>query len=500
MERSKRESKYMGVSKGQWKYEDFNSSGEGTSSAYPPEKTGWHDQDEPTSTPQPHRLTHDPVPSPLASHHSSSYLDISRLITMPPPYPRHYPAVNNNHPQLAHIRASVRLLSELEEVDAAKDAFSSASVKRRDEFDQGVAERRRSMSNTLQKDIGSGKIGYSEAAAIEAGSKEHEKEKKKELEKSEYERFQTDVVVPLNELLMGRVAKATDLFDDTSRQLFDNDENDADMPHEEGDDRPELLEKLTLLKWIFETRETLHRTIYDLLSDRNYRYSQVVMTPYRLSGNTDKLQSAESFFKKDAQTREYSFANEVLDRTREFRSVVDEAVQRGVAIQLSAFWDIAPPLSELLESVPGGLEGFSVHIPASEHDENPAYREHPLQYLFGLLLHAEKSTYQYIESHTNLLCLLHQIKEAVVMAKGRVLETPAPDGAELTEEERQERATKLRDGETARLTTDLQDKVRVVEDQWENSLGGSMRDVKKRTKEWLLSTDGWDEALEVEAA
>lgn len=86
------------------------------------------------------------------------------------------------------------------------------------------------------------------------------------------------------------------------------------------------------------------------------------------------------------------------------------------------------------------------------------------------------------------------------MAKGRVLETPAPDGAELTEEERQERATKLRDGETARLTTDLQDKVRVVEDQWENSLGGSMRDVKKRTKEWLLSTDGWDEALEVEAA
>lgn len=52
--------------------------------------------------------------------------------------------------------------------------------------------------------------------------------------------------------------------------MFDEGRVDADMPQEEGDDRPELLEKLTLLKWISETRETLHRAIY-IISERNRR-------------------------------------------------------------------------------------------------------------------------------------------------------------------------------------------------------------------------------------
>ncbi|KAJ6437806.1 ubiquitin carboxyl-terminal hydrolase [Purpureocillium lavendulum] len=502
-ERSKRESKYMGVPKDQWVEEEAAGGSEyRSSSEYPPEKTGWHDQGEASSTPQPLHLTATPVgPNASPSTYKSESLDVSRLVTMPPPYPRHHPAVNNNHPELATIRSSVRALGDLSEIENAKERFAIASSKRREEFSQAASQRRQSLRANLQREINAGNLGYSDAAAIESDSQDQEKDKKKELEKAEYELFQNEVIVPLNDLLTGRISRASDLFNELSRHLFDSGQIDADMPQEEGDDRPELLEKLTLLKWIFEMRETLHRAIYDTLSDRNARYCEVVMTPYRLSGNTEKLKSAEAFFAEDAAKRQYAYSNEVLDRAREFRSVLEKSVERGVALQLSAFWDIAPPLRQLLDSIPDDLEGFSIQIPPSELEENPAYREHPFQYLFSLLQHTEKSTYQFIESHTNLLCLLHEVKEAVVNAKARVLATQVEeaDGTHICAEDREERARTMRQSEDRRLTEDLKEKVRVVQDQWNGALGEGIKTVKERTATWLLETGGWDEALEESA-
>ncbi|KAH7151827.1 hypothetical protein B0J13DRAFT_657992 [Dactylonectria estremocensis] len=504
LERSKRESKYMGVSKTQWAECDQNStshgdaSEQGSASDYPPEKTGWHDQSEPSLTPQPGTFPHNSIGSSPVSTVNRDHFDVSRLVTMPPPYPRHYPAVNNNHPQLTSIRTEVRSLSNLSEITASKEKFTTDSSKRRDQFSKAAVERQTALRTNLQQEINSGNISYADAAAIESDSQKSEVGQKKELEKSEYELFQTQVVVPLNELLTDRIKRATDLFDDVSRRLFDNEQNDADMPQEEGDDRPELLEKLTLLKWIFEARESLHRANYDLLSDRNGRYCEVVMTPYRLSGNDEKLKSAEAFFAEDSARREYAFANEVLDRARDFRAVVEKAVERGVAIQLSAFWDIAPPLCGLLDNIPLDLEGFNIQIPAAEFEENPAYHLYPMQYLFSLLLHAEKSTYQFIESHTNLLCLLHEVKEAVVHAKCKVLatQTADADGTPISAEERDARAQHMRQAEDRRLTEDLKEKVRVVRDQWKSALGENLTHVKQRLGEWLLQSGGWDEALE----
>jgi hypothetical protein len=417
---------------------------------------------------------------------------------MPPPYPRHYPAVNNNHPELTATRTAVRGLSELSEINSVKERFAVASSKRREEFSKAASERRQSLMANLQKEISSGNIGYADAAVIESDSQREEQEKKKELEKTEYEKFQNDVILPLNDLLTAQIAKADGLYKDLSEHLFDNGQMDADMPQEEGDDRPELLEKLTLLKWIFETRESLHRAIHDLLSDRNTRYCEVVLTPYRLSGNTEKLRSAEAFFAEDAAKREYALANEILDRARQFRTVVEEAVERGVALQLSAFWDIAPPLRQLLDSIPASLDGFNIQIPASEFEENPAYHDHPLQYLYSLLMHAEKSTYQFIESHTNLLCLLHEVKGAVVNAKARVLksQTAEADGSAISAEDREQRANKMRQSEDRRLTEELKEKVRLVQEQWNSALGEGIKNVKGRAGEVLLSAGGWDETLE----
>ena len=512
MERSKRESKYMGVPKEarealQWVDESSPAAGpsnqvSSSGGEYPPEKTGWHDQEFQASTPQPLHQQGGPRTSLLSvatsapSTPNPAHLDVSRLVTLPPPYPRHHPAVNNNHPELSQIRNSVRLISDMTEIDAIKEKFKQSSLKARADAAEQAKQRRQALRQNLHQEISSGRIGYSEAAAIEADSTTEENKQLTELEKKDFEDFQTVVVVPVNEILQGRITKATELFGELRGRLFDEtQQTNPNLPQEEGDEQPELLEKLTLLKWIFEARESLHRALYDLLTDRNDRYrDNLVLVPYRLSGQEDKVASAQAFFAEDAAKRAAVFSGEVLRRTQEFRDVVEETVVRGVEVQLSAFWDIAPPLKRLLDKIPGGpgaeevdMATFRIQIPPAEYDENPSYHDHPLQYLFSLLLHAEKSTYQFIESQTNLLCLLHEVKEACVSAKAKVMETDGRD---------ESRVAAMRAEEGQRLTDDLKEKVRVVQDQWISALGETIGGVKERVGGWLLETGGWDESLE----
>lgn len=530
-ERSKRESKYMGVPKEarealQWVDSPVEGpSGRDRSNEYPPEKQGWHESPAEHS----YHQTYNAQPTlssiqksiSLPNTPNPNYLDVSRLVTLPPPYPRHHPAVNNSHPDLAEIRASIRTLSDLSEVDASKSRFNQDSRAMRDEAAEAANKRRQALRQNLQQEVGLGRMTYAEAAAIEADSNESEKQTTKDLEKKDFDRFQTAVVVPLNELLTNRITKATQFFDELRSRLFvENREPNPNMPQEEGDEQPELLEKLTLLKWIFETRELLHRAVYDLLSDRNDRYREMVITPYRLAGNEEKMAHASAFFAEDASKRSLSFASEVLGRTDEFRGVVEENVVRGIEVQLSAFWDIAPPLCRLLDRVPPGAGGaagcdagssgaaaaaaavaataaarsladFRIQIPQAEVVENPSYVDHPLQYLFSLLLHAEKSTYQFIESQTNLFCLLHEVKEAVLVARARLMEEEGEEGGRPEEE-----VEAFQREEGRRLTDDLKEKVRVVQEQWRSALGDRIGHVKERVGEWLLETGGWDESLE----
>ncbi|KAK1779693.1 hypothetical protein QBC45DRAFT_130574 [Copromyces sp. CBS 386.78] len=503
MERSKRESKYMGVPKEarealQWI--DDASAGPSNNqrysdSEYPPEKVGWHEQQQDQTTPALQLQQQQSARNSVLSSYSTpstpnpAHLDVSRLVTLPPPYPRHHPAVNNNHPELTQTRSSVRIISDMTEIDCIKEKFKQASTAARSSAAEAAKQRRAALRQNLQTEIASGSIGYADAAAIETDANTSENDRIKDLEKADFDNFQTAVVVPVNEILQTRITKATELFDSLRSRLFDETHtSNPNLPQEEGDEQPELLEKLTLLKWIFEARETLHRALYDLLSDRNDRYREVILTPYRLlQGQEDKIASATVFFAEDAAKRALAYHEEVLHRTQQFRDVVEETVIRGVEAQLSAFWDIAPPLKRLLDNIPASMEGFNIQIPASEYEENPSYVEHPLQYLFSLLLHAEKSTYQFIESQTNLLCLLHEVKEACVSAKAKVMESDGRDEG---------RVEQMRSEEGQRLTEDLKEKVRVVQDQWNEALGETIGGVKERVGGWLLETGGWDESLE----
>jgi hypothetical protein len=512
LERSKRESKYMGMPRElreALQYENGEpEANEGVNrpdaagpsekqgygpDEYPPEKVGLHEQDgsfpaaQQTSSKSPTPYSVTPItPNP-------DHLDVSRLVTLPPPYPRHHPAVNNNHPDLTSIRTVVRVLSDFTEVEATKSRFLKTSLQIQDDLAADASKRRNSLRIKIQREIETGNMTFADAAKVEATAVNTEQEKEKEASKVDFELFQAQVVIPLNDLLMDRVARATELFDKLRSQLFvDAQEQSPNLTQEEGDEQPELLEKLTLLKWIFEAREQLHRELFDLLSDRNNRYRDMVIMPYRLAKNQEKILNAETFFTEDASKRKLAFEQEVLKRTEEFMDIIEENVVRGVEVQLSAFWDIAPSLSRITEKVPKDLTSFQIQIPLSEYEENPSYHVFPMQYLYSLLGHCEKSTYQFIESQINLLCLLHEVKSGVTLANCRLMRTQrVAQGEELKEVDTE--LKEVEKDEEVRLTDDLKEKVRCVEELWSSALGTELKGLRDRIMEFLVEQGGWDE-------
>jgi len=345
-----------------------------------------------------------------------------------------------------------------------------------------LRKKRRSLLRiNIQREIESGTMSYATAASTEAEAATAENAIAKEASKAEFELFQSLVVAPLNNLLTERINRASELFSQLRSKLFvDAQEANPNLTQEEGDEQPELLEKLTLLKWIFEAREHLHREVYDILSDRNDRYRDMVIAPYKLANNVEKVATATQFFADDALKRQSAFDAEILKRTEDFMDCIEENVVRGVEVQLSAFWDIAPSLSALVSAVPSSsLENFAIQIPYSEYEENPSYYEFPLKYLHSLLGHCGKSTYQFIESQINLLCLLHEVKIGVAKANCRVMagqRIGEGEGREQVENEMKE----VEREEERRLTDDLKEKVRCVEELWSEGLGTELEDVKSR--------------------
>ena len=506
--RSKRETKYMGVPKEareslQW--EDIAHHPPPSSSAvsctthipneteYPPEKTGWHEEPPVSSargkTPTGFSFAA-PSPVPPATP-NPKHLDVSRLVTLPPPFPRHHPALSNSHPDLTEIRTSVRVLSNLSEIESTRERFQTKDQQINEDAASAAAKRRQSLHAHIQREIDAGAMNYADAAKLEAETSITETEATKSQSKASFDLFQSSVVTPLNDILMDRIQRATTLFEQLRSKLFDDAQQESpNIPQEEGDEQPELLEKLTLLKWIFEARETLHREVYDLLSDRNDRYRDIVTEPYRLAGNDAKVANAEQFFAQDVLKRKVEYETDALGRTMELMDVVESNVLRGVELQLSAFWDIAPPLRQVTDKVPKTLtREFGVVIPREEYQDNPDYAQFPLQYLYHLLQHGEKSTYQFIESQTNLLCLLHEVKSLVTAVKSRVDLAEAAKAGDVSAEER---VSAEMASEESRLTTDLKEKVRCIEDQWASALGREFDDVKARVKQFLLDQGGWE--------
>ncbi|KAL8921557.1 MAG: hypothetical protein Q9208_005711 [Pyrenodesmia sp. 3 TL-2023] len=486
LKKSKRESKYMGLpkeardspallertaSRSSMILRDY---GDGPSQPiaygsndYPPEKVGWHQQASPLPPPPPH------PPTPLSAPFSpdSRKLDISRFVTLPPPYPRHHPAVNNNHPDLADVRMVVRSLHEADEEDAIRATYGNQIAEKRKRADSWRQHQRSLHDQDMRFQMDNEDLSQEVFDRAEAEVDARIKRSEKEITQADFDLFQNIVVSPLHALFADRITKANSAIEDLSSKLFsDAQKPSPNVAQEEGDEQPELLEKLTQLKWLFEAREFLHRKTYDLLTERNEKYCAIVLLPYHQTSNPSKRVDAETFFAHDAHNRLLAFQKENSARYDAFLAIIEANVTRGVEMQLSAFWDIAPPLHRVLNRVPQNLYGFGVQIPADEYAENPDYYTYPLQYLYSLLGHAQKSTYQFIEGQINLLCLLHEIKNAAMNARYQAEE---PKGPHMEDERRREEA---------RLTEDLKEKVGVVEGQWEEALGEDLMTVRERVR------------------
>lgn len=557
MERSKRESKYMGLPLHEahqaWEGDDLAEAGPSQTlygaNEYPPEKVGWHEP-EPSTTPSlPPRL-----PSPQVA------IDVSRLVTLPPPYPRHYPAVQNQHPDLLSYRTLVRTVSDLGELSSRRHRYQVSVEALRKDSHARIAENRQNFRVNIQAQIEQGSLTYAEAAEAEAAMKSDEHAAEKARVQAEFDSFQDVVLNPLHDLLNERIAHTSHHISDLrSKLLADAQLHNPDSTQAAGDERPELLEQLTQLKWLFEAREQLHREVFNLLTERNEKYQAIVTLPYQQSGNKDdKIRDTAAFFARDTQERTIAFEEQVLKRHTDFLSVIEDHVLRGVEAQLSAFWDIAPGLLAICQKIPEqnpsalpsdhdlgrgpAADWPGIQIPREEMEENPSYREFPMQYLYSLLVHAERSTYQFIESQVNLLCLLHEARTGVMVAKvkcwevsqladpvvaggrrsksggagggrnglanqtatGEVVagveekreddETPAPSPLLQHKEIMREAAQRRRLEEMA-LTAELKDRVATVEGQWTEALGSAIVGTRERVKGWLLEGGGWDKDL-----
>jgi hypothetical protein len=434
-------------------------------------------------------------------------LDVSRLVTLPPSYPRHFPATDMSHPELATIRSTIRSLNEMDEISEKKAAFASRVSRQRAVSAQEAVARTSQMRHNIQEQVRLGQMSYADAAAAEDEFNVREAAVKKSSLRKEYEEFSPEVSSPLHALLSERVTKASACIT-SLREGLDSAkaEGNPDAAMEEGDEHPELLEKLKLIKWLAEARETSTRELYLLESDRCGRYRDFIIADIEAKAQggpqaaKQRAEEARQFFRKDQQQRRVAFEKESRTRAEELLAIIETHVSQGAQEQLSAFWDIAPGLVELLKKIPSdepSLLRLRVSIPHSEIDENPAYSEHPLQYLFGLLCHAEKATYQFIENQVGLWCLLQELSLVVVGANLRAMnaERCAAEDREEHDSDLEAEMAQLASFEEQRITSQLKDRVDTVEGQWNEGLGQVLQQCVERVERALMDTGGWDDGL-----
>jgi len=91
--------------------------------------------------------------------------------------------------------------------------------------------------------------------------------------------------------------------------------------------------------------------------------------------------------------------------------------------------------------------------------------------------------------------LLHEVKTGVMAAGCRLLETQRTlEGEDPSNVEREMQA--IHKDEESKLTSDLKEKVELVDDQWRQALGMGLRDCKRRVSRFLVEQGGWDDGLE----
>lgn len=491
IKRSKRESKYMSLSK--QLLQNMESQTEPL-----PEAGVFHDTQYPIEKQDPGSFgiyedeTGMPTPSSLSQPRRVSGktpLDISRFVTLPPPYPRHYPAVSNCHPDLAEYRNTVRTISDISDAKGRYERHDASILALRAEREKEVAAAQKTFKAEVRDQIEDGVMTYQDAAKKEERFRQETLDAEKQALQADFETLKDVVINPLHEEFNQRINALNHSIHSLQNEMFASAVNqNPDRPVQEGDDVPELLEQLTQLKWLFEAREHLHQELFELLSRRNHVYGAVVILPYKQAGHLDKARDTEAWFEADAAARQAAFRVESVRRHEAFFNSVEDNASRGIALQSSAFWDITPDLVDLVQKIPNDLSQLDVLIPDDELSENPSYRQYPQQYLYLLLRHAQQSVYQYIEGQINLHCLAHEVKTAMLTAQYK-----AADARRRVAGERTSYTDAAHKRDESELNNELKDRARTIEEQWQDSLGRHLTDTQERVREYLEVNGGWED-------
>jgi hypothetical protein len=463
---------------------------------YPAEKVTWCEDERQHTPHHSAALLSLRNKTPISHLVKKSAMNVTRLVTLPPPYPRHYPAVNNSHPALSTLRANHRAVADLSSIRELVQAHESAETSRRQAWRTLAGDRLRHFRSQTQASINMGKMSYNDATQAEQSFRESEAANVLKQAETQSHDFQHKVFEAVHGMLAERLQSCDRCIEQLTEALEAEARGDQNLlAQTEGDERPELVEQLTLLKWLFESREHIYKERFDMDTALLARESAIILTKHRQTRGDAQVHQIERHFETERQQRQLQYTQDTTKRFDRLRKTVERHISRGVEIQLSAFWDIAPGLVEIVHKVPRDLQGFEIEVPAIELAENVSYREFPLQYMFTILVHAKKSAYQFIEAQTNLLCLLHEVHTATESTWLRLQEVERSMAGEMADEV-QTSMMQIKKEKEQELTQDLQDKVREVESQWREALGTAMEECIDRLRSWLQESGGWEESLE----
>ncbi|KAF3912896.1 hypothetical protein AA313_de0207228 [Arthrobotrys entomopaga] len=412
-------------------------------------------------------------------------LDIQPLLAIVPPYPRQFPASDNSHPTLQKTRKAIADLKDLKVIHKLKFDFMTSVPRIQDETAAEARARKAAHQDYIQRLFNEGRVTYEEMDRLIAEFERKEGDKKAEELQREFNRFQKEVVSPSHTELMDRIDKVTSIMDSIQTDISSSAKTNIGI--REG---PELLEKLNIMRTLFETREILYGEINSLIVDRDNRYKEVTIAPFLNEGDTEGIKEAEEFFADAAKQAKVTADKDAVERAKSFLDKVEKDVITGVESEVSNFWDVAPTLTELLDKIPIELSHFKPTIPEDELYGNPNYRKFPLLYLKKKLDYVGNSIYQHAQAQMRLLDFSVEITLLWTNSKWAL-----GDSERVLAGEEEQRAVwqveRQKKEEEVRQTKNWEEKVKIVQEEWSQSVGNKLSDIKKRIIDQLAQQEGW---------
>ena len=255
-------------------------------------------------------------------------------------------------------------------------------------------------------------------------------------------------------------------------------------------EKPELLDKLTLCKWLFKARENLRLETYQLLDEWNGCYRNLELPLYQHTSDQVNIHDTEAAFAKDAAAWDTALGHAFLSCHFLFVNPSKPMLPVG--------WKLRVGLSGMLQRIffSSVAKFLRTTFTAStcwsykrKWKKIRCMKYIPWSYFWDVLSHAAANSRQLIGSQISSWSLLHEIKEGM---KGVRLKF---GGTEQFPDQTTSRSKSWKEYYLTRVW----EKVAIVEGGWVEGLvrGAAFGKIKIKFKECLTGNgrlDGTDDA------